>query len=235
MTTHDSSQPITHPEAFFWSALEQYVITAEQMISNFDRCITNSRNQTEGAAPVGSPVFAFYTDGHKLFSDGLKLAKSFLSQKEQIDAWFYAVGKQQGGARERYLIANLDWTCLMWQFEPNMISVLLPDKSPLEEAVHAVLDQIALGRMLVNRLSYLSGRHVEFDVASFAATRRKAQFSTRDCTLRCTPRPLLFCTVLMSPWNRTKGFEGKGGCVFTLTRRVGCSIIGFWVTCSGRL
>lgn len=193
MTSNDSSELVAKPTAFFWATLEQYADDAQQRLGHFSRCIVAARAKVDGALKVDSSVFEFYVECQKLFTDGLRLSNTLSTEQGEIDAWLQKVGKKHDVARERYTVKDLDWSCLLWQFAPDMIGVPIPNKTSLKEALNVTLDQIALGRTLVIRATYLARYHVEVDVTVFCGIAEDG--STLDEGAQFTRALNLYCFV----------------------------------------
>jgi len=82
---------------------------------------------------------------------GLALAQKLLEQREQIEAWIVLTGKAQG--EERHTDAFLctgDWDALIDAFAPEYRGKYrqLPYYGDVNEQLHRVLDQLALGRQI---------------------------------------------------------------------------------------
>lgn len=204
MTSTDSTL-VTKPTAIFWTALELYAEGSLRRRTFFEQCIPKEHatheqhlfrvNSKEGE--MGGTLLVFFEKNQKRYDNGLKLTQILFAHKQEVNTWLYESGQKHGVNRQQQTIADLDWLCLLWRFAPEMISEKIPDKDLLEEALHATLDQIGLGRLLTNRSRSLSGNpachHVEVDVTVFCGIAEDG--STLDEGAQFTRALNLYCFV----------------------------------------
>lgn len=81
---------------------------------------------------------------------GFEFARLLFEQRAQVESWFHSFAIEQGEARadNDQKVFRGDWKALLRQFAPRFVDSTMPDNGHLLCVLHALLDQIALGRQI---------------------------------------------------------------------------------------
>lgn len=99
--------------------------------------------------PPPHPSARYYEHSVQMDQRGLQLAKALLEKRDEIEAWMQSYAESQGEHRayDRCML-DRDWASLLGKFAPGLKGISLPDEGSLICNLHAVLDQLALGRQV---------------------------------------------------------------------------------------